>query len=220
MVLPLMALVFALVFGVLGLVFLSQAREMARDGVEGVATVTGREIRTRSDRDGSDRTEYLVGFQFRPTSDQLVTQRAPVSRRLYDRISEGQEIGIRYLPRDPARAEIEPRGMVLPVVFLLVAAGALAAGLALAGVTVRRKASLLRAARRGEVREARVTGHEATSVKVNGRVQYRFHWVDAAGAAGVSAMNPLRDLPAVGAVVAVYVDPRTGRGWWDGDFQG
>lgn len=216
--LPLFSLVFALVFTTAGAVFLNEARRMARDGLDTVAVITHRNIRTSRDSDGNTRTHYRLHYIFNPTSDQHVEAAQDVSSRFYNSVQVGQEVPVRYLPYDPGRNALEPPGRVLPVVFLAIGLAASAITLSLVFVLGRNKLSLIRAARLGEVRQARVTGHEITNTQVNGRTQYRFGWLDAAGAEGRSAMTDYRELPEIDSVVAVYIDPRSGRGWWEGDF--
>lgn len=216
--LPLLPLAFALVFGTIGAVQVQKARLFAREGVDGSAQVVAREIRSRRDRDGNTTTERIVTYRFQSLSGETVQGVEAVSRGLYDSLAPGQPVAVRYLPGNPAVNTLEPGIGAFEVIILGVGLLALGIGGGLAAFLLRNKLSILRAARRGEVREARVTGHVVTGVKVNGRTQYRFRWVDAAGQEGESAMAALGDLPAEGAVVAVYVDPRTGRDWWEGDF--
>jgi hypothetical protein len=215
---PLFPLIFGLVFGTVGAVLLNQAAVLERDGVDAVAVITHRSIRTERDRDGNSQTRYRLHYSFSPTSDQTVEGVQDVGNRFYNSVQVGQEVSVRFLPRDPGVNALEPPGRVMPAIFLAIGLIAEAVALLLVWVLGRNKLSLIRAARQGEVREARVTGHEPTNTIVNGRTQYRFLWLDAVGAAGRSAMTDYRDLPAVDSVVTIYVDPRSGRGWWEGDF--
>ena len=101
--------------------------------------------------------------------------------------------------------------------FGVVGAIAGAVGIGLAGWMGLRKLSILRALRHGEVREARVTAVTEAKARINNKPQYVLEWVDAAGAAGRSMMTrdtKLAPYPP-GSVIVVYVDPVTGRGWWD-----
>lgn len=216
--LPLFSLVFAVPFTIVGVVFLTEARTLERDGIDTVAVITHRHIRSERDRDGNNRTRHMLHYIFNPTSDQHVEGVQDVSRRFYNSVQVGQQVAVRYLPYDPGRNALEPPGRLLPLVFLGFGLIAGAVTLALVWVLGRNKLSLIRAARQGEVRQARVTAHETTNTQVNGRTQYRFGWLDAAGAEGRSAMTDYRELPEIDSVVTVYVDPRTGRGWWEGDF--
>lgn len=215
---PLIPLIIGLVFALMGAVFLGQARELARDGVEGVAVVTNREIHTRTDSDGNRTTRYLVSYRFQPTSDQTVRGESSVGRAYYTGVIVGQEVPVRFLPRDPGVSELEPGGVILPVIFIGVGGVLVAIGLGLGWFMLGNKLSALRAARHGEVREAKVTGHVPTNTQINGQTQYRFEWVDAANQHGESTMMDFGALPAPGAVLRVYIDPRSGRGWSEQDF--
>lgn len=215
---PLIPLMVALVTGFIGLGLWNSAHQMAREGVEAVAQVTDRRIRTTTDSDGNRTTRYIVSYAFRPSSDQRVEAEDAVSRDFYDGLEVGGPVSVRFLPSDPARSQLQPAGVAGPVALLIVAVVAAGIMVVLAWFFWGNKLSILRAARSGEVREARVTGSEATNVQVNGRTQYRVTWTDAAGQPGRSAMMDYQALPRAGEVLRIYVDPRTGRGWWENDF--
>jgi hypothetical protein len=94
----------------------------------------------------------------------------------------------------------------------------MAGGLGWAGFGAWRAASAVRAARGGEVREARVTAH-ARAGRRRGAPR-RLAWRDARGQRGQSrprSESALEPWP-VGSVVVVYADPLTGRGWWEEDL--
>lgn len=216
---PAIPLVVALVLGGFGWHNLKLAQVLELHGVEAVATITNREIRRSRDSEGRERTEYRVYYTFRPATGPAAEGRASVSRTTYNQLTPGTETPVRYVLHDPAISEIEIGGTLwLGRLFMLIAVPIGAVGLGLALWIGRRKVSLLRAARRGEVREARVTAHHLTNVQVNGRSQYRMTWLDAAGVEGQSGMHDLQDLPPEGSVIVVYVDPRSGRGWWEDEF--
>jgi hypothetical protein len=215
---PLVPLMFSLIFAGVGAAVLKSERALARNGADGVAQVISRDIMTRTDSDGSRVTTYLVGYRFNPTSDQTVQAESAVSRAYYTAVTIGAEVPVRFLPDDPATSALEPGGEILPMIFLAIGGVAMAVALGLGWYLAGGKLSLLRAARHGEVREAQVIGHQPTTTEVNGRPQYRFDWIDAARQSGVSAMMDLDALPRPGAVVRVYIDPRTGRGWSEFDF--
>lgn len=88
-------------------------------------------------------------------------------------------------------------------------------GAIMAGLRWRDTASMWRAARRGEVRQAVVTGHEATRWHSGGFFLRRLTWQDAVGARG--HWGPARGdtLPDKGTRIIVYADPVTGRTWWE-----
>lgn len=88
-------------------------------------------------------------------------------------------------------------------------------GMIIAGLRWRGMASMWRAARSGEVRQAVVTSHSETDWRSNGFPLRRMNWQDAIGAPG--SWGPARGdtLPRTGTKIIVYADPRTGRTWWE-----
>ncbi|TVS00521.1 MAG: hypothetical protein EA407_14530 [Rhodobacteraceae bacterium] len=102
-------------------------------------------------------------------------------------------------------------------IFTSVGALIVLVGLGLGGWMVGRKLSVLRALREGEIREARVTGIRETNVRKNKVRQYVLDWVDASGTPGSSMMDRFDRLAdhSDGSVITVYIDPKTGRGWWE-----
>ncbi|MCC5970525.1 MAG: DUF3592 domain-containing protein [Pararhodobacter sp.] len=213
---PFVPLFMALIFGSVALHLSRTAELLEVYGVEAVATVIDRDIRRTRDSDGHTRTEYRLTYRFQPASGPAVTTRASVSAATYGALPPGSETPVRYVGHDPAVNEIEPGNAALTGwIFMLFAVLFGAVGLGLTIWIGRRKASLLRAALYGEVRQARVTGRDVTNTRINGRSQYRLTWQDAAGSQGRSGLFALPDLPAEGTVIVVYVDGRTGRGWWE-----
>lgn len=198
---------------------LRQAERMDLHGAEAVAQVIDRDIRTRRDSEGRTTTEYRIEYRFQPSSGDPITTRRTVSRPVYEAQPPGSELPVRYLVHDPGINVIDPgqarrTGRLLSLIALPFAL----AGLVATVLIGRRKLTLLRAAWYGEVRQARVEEVEATNLQVNGRTQYRLRWHDAAGQEGRSGARDYNDLPAVGSVIVIYVDPRSGRGWWEEDF--
>lgn len=216
---PLVPLLIATVFGTVAWWQAGQARLLERHGIDTQATVTDRETRTRRNEDGEERTEYLLSYRFDAGLGEAVTGRQAVDRALYLETGIGAQIPLRYVAHLPDIHEIESgESRFLSLIFGFFALLFGAVGLGLGLWMVRRKASLIRAVRDGEVREARVLGHQASSITVNDHRLMQAQWRDAAGATGVTTAARGETLPAVGAVIVVYVDPVSGRGWWEGDF--
>lgn len=216
---PLLPLAITIGLSLFALHELRKADRLDLHGAEAVAQVIARDIRTSRDRDGRTQTEYRVEYRFQPSSGDAVTTRRSVNRATYNAVAPGDEIPVRYVLHDPQINEIEP-GQSRRIGRILAAIAVpfgLCALVALIWVG-RRKARLFRAVWLGEVRQARITEHEVLNVQVNGRTQYRLHWLDAAGQSGRSGMHDYHDLPAVGEVIVVYVDPRSGLGWWEADI--
>lgn len=78
--------------------------------------------------------------------------------------------------------------------------------------------SMWRAANRGEVRQARVTGSRETAFSSNGLQLRCLTWRDARGATGESRPARPDRLPQTGRTIVVYVDPSSERGWWEEDL--
>lgn len=217
--LPLVPLLFAAVFGTIAWYQAGQAQLLDRHGVETFATVTDRQTRTQRNSDGDERTEYLLSYRFDAGLGEVITGRQSVDRALYLATAVGDQIPLRYVAHHPDIHEIESgESRFLSLIFGAFAALFGAVGLGLGLWMVRRKASLIRAARDGEVRQAEVLGHQASSITVNDRPLMQARWRDAAGETGVTSAGRTETLPPVGAVIVVYIDPISGRGWWEGDF--
>jgi len=217
--LPVIPLLVAAVLGAFALHELRTAELLDIYGIEAVATVVDRDIRRTRDSEGRTRTEYRILYRFQPATGPEITTRRSVSRTRYEAAPAGSEITVRYVGHDPTVNEIEAGSAAWTGwILALVAAPFAAVGLGLTVWIGRRKASLFRAARNGEVRQARVTGHLVSNTQVNGRTQYRMTWVDAGGTHGQSGLFGHERLPPEGSVIVVYVDGRTGRSWWEEEF--
>ena len=214
--LPMLPLLMAVMLGIFSWHQFRTAELLEVYGTEGIATVIDREIVRTRDNEGRTRTQYYISYRFQPTTGPEVSARRAVSRATYDALPLDAGVPVRYVEHDPDVNEIEPGSADSAArVLALIATIAAIVGLGLAVWIGRRKASLFRAARYGEVRQARVTGHIETNTRVNGRRQYRMAWVDALGQQGQSGMFRHEKLLPTGSVIVVYVDGKTGRGWWE-----
>ena len=211
-------LLFAGIFGTFGLLELQKSILIAREGVVIEGIVVQKWI-DRTQRDGREELTHRIRYEYTPPErGTVLTRTENVSEQRYRRERVGGPIDVHYAWSSPDKATLDPKrdrfGAVLFSFFGLIAA-IVALGMAI--WMVGRKLSAIRALRWGEVRQARVTGHRQTNTQVNKVWQYQLEWVDAAGTTGRSLMAPLAKLQAypVGSVIVVYVDPKTGRGWWD-----
>lgn len=212
-------LAFALVFGGVAISMGAQAALLAREGVIGEAEVLARQIERRRDSDGRETVSYYLTYTYLPEGRaEPIEKRQGVSRTLYDQVREGQIIPVTYAWTRPERATLDPAhdrfGVIL---FGSIGGIGMLVSLGLGGWMLSRKMSVLRALRHGEVREARVTGLRRSNVAKNKVPQYMLDWVDAAGQTGTSMMDSQTRLQAhpIGSVIVVYIDPKTGRGWWE-----
>ncbi len=212
-------LFFALVFGTVGISMAREAALLAREGVVTEALVLEKQIERRRSSDGNDSTSYFLRYTYRPEERaEPVTRRQGVSRTFHDRVQVGDQIPVTYAWSRPERASVDVAHDRLGA-WIFGGFGTLAALVALGLGTwmIGRKLSILRALRHGEVRQARVSEIRATNVQKNKRTQYVLHWTDAKGNEGKSMMADFSRLAAhpAGSVIVVYVDPKTGRGWWE-----
>lgn len=198
----------------------SQAKLLESHGLIGEATVIGKQTVVRRDSDNNRSTTYYVTYSF-DTRTESHERRDSVGRRFYDRVVAGQVIPVRYVEHDPSIAEIEIGATSRSAGWMRFAAGlVLMVGLGLAWVFWRRIGGIMRAALRGEVREARVTAHLDTNVRINRQPRYKLQWRDARGETGSGGLLPASALQALplGSVIRVYADPKTGRTWWEEDL--
>ena len=214
-------LLFAVSFGGVGLYTFQQAQLLDRYGIDGIATIEDKYTRTGRDSDGRTTVTYYLSYTFRPEGGSPLSDTESVQRSFYNQVRAGDEVPIRYVSHRPEVNEIEPGANRL-IGWIFGGVGLIAAivTVGLAWWMWKRKLSVLRAATKGEVRQARVTGMRQTNVQKNNRQMYVLQWVDASGQEGESRMythDALSDYPA-GSVIVVYVDPKTGRGWWEEDF--
>lgn len=212
-------LLVTLVFGALALQHGARIQGLWREGVVVDALVLEREIIRQRDSDGKETLRYFLRYSYVPAWQVTAReQRQAVSRRLYDATHEGQIIPATHALSQPERVSVDLDhdrfGMIM---LTLISTVALCVTVGLGWWLLGRKFSAIRALRYGEVRQARVTALQRTNTTINNRPQYRLTWRDAAGQDGQSMMgdyDSLSKLP-IGSVIIVYIDPRTGTGWWE-----
>jgi hypothetical protein len=129
----------------------------------------------------------------------------------YDRFLPGTRVLIRIIRDDP---DTHTLALAAPVLdnWHLRSLATIAGALALIALVASwaEASSRWRAARSGIGRAVTVTGHRRV---FGGRLA--FGWVDADGGKGWSAGLPKRQVPPVGAVLLMRVDPDNGHIWWD-----
>jgi len=210
--------ILSVVFGVGGLMALQSAQQLSAHGIDGTAVVTGKDVRESRDSEGRRSYTYYLSYDWALQGGGAHSGRSDVSRSRYNATAIGDRIPIVYVQHDPDIHEVEPgSNATIALLFLGVEAVTLLVLGGLGMFLYRRIAAQLRAGRNGEVREARVLSFEETNTTVNRHRMWRMHWRDATGALGQSGMmrrDRFDDFPE-GSVIVVYVDPVTGRGFWE-----
>ena len=208
--------VFALIGGIAGPITLRDAALLARDGVVTQAVVTEHSISTSQRRNGGTSRTYNLTVRFSAQNGQTYTARHGVSEVEYNRNAVGSTLPIRYVASDPEMNELH-EGASSTSGWLLAGMGGIGAvGLLLSLlVLMRGTGSQRRAARDGERRMARVVSVVQPSKKA--KAWRTVDWSDGAQT-GRMQQIPAAQAPAVGTEIAVFIDPRTGRGWWEGEY--
>ena len=212
------------IFAVIGLGFatfggwyLYEAVALDRSGETASGTVTGHHISTSHGSRGGTTRFYRLEVTFRDSNGATHADDFTVSRGFFNVYAGASAIRVRYVPDRPWIAEIESgrdrqQGMIAGGFGAALLFGALIS----LGIALRQAASRKRALIDGVARQA-----EVTAVRPYGKRNAksgRLHWRDASGATGITAHGKLASFPAVGASVTVFIDPRTGRGYWAGEY--
>lgn len=191
------------------------AQRLAREGVQATATVTDRQITERRRTNGTRFETYAVTLAFTTAEGTPTEARSQVDRARYETLTLGTPLALTYAASDPALIELEPgatarRAAAIGALALLPLVMALVCGI----WGLRENAAMARAARMGEARVGRVSGHKPVGRRGQ---RARITW-QAGELSGRSLSRRSAQLPPVGRALNVYIDPRTGRGWWEGDY--
>lgn len=192
---------------------------LERHGITVRGQVIEQQIIRRRTQDGANSADHYLIYSFRTLAGEEGRGRGAVSVSRFNSSPIGTPLDVTYAEVDPTVSTLDPGAPRLSA--LAFALGGAVAGIGagvLGWVMWRQKRSALRAARRGEVRQARVRALSPGSLRVRGEQYYQMDWIDAAGQSGQSRNHPLARLPERDAVIVVYVDPETGRGWWENDL--
>ncbi len=215
----------ALVIGVVALVALTvfSSRELRlhaaleAQGVDVMARVIETERKVVRSSDGGSKTEYYGRFSYELRREGTLTVRRKISRSLYNRLEQGQEVPARVVPGRAGRIELT-RGEFRQAGRMLQWA-ALAVGLAMLAwlwFGGRKVVSALLARRVG--RSVQVTVKEVRRFKSKNTSKYALVWSDEQGREGMSLRSGVDRFAnyAPGDPVEVFVCP-DGRVWWVGD---
>ncbi len=214
-----LAIVFILLSGIFapfGYLELRDGRLLAREGVDTQGSVVDRVTESRRRSSGGTSHSYYITVRFPGSDGRNHSARHSVSVAEYNRLSLGSVVPIRYAASDPGVTEMEAGDSAGTGRMLLGLAGLGAlGGLASLVFLGRGVAAQRRAATEGERRMVPVTGHKRSGKK-NSRY-FQVEWNDGGQTRRTAAVREDR-LPAIGSDIAVYLDPRSGRGWWEGEY--
>lgn len=181
-------------------------------------TIVAMQVLPPSPYDGA---AHMVTYTWRDADGVLQTDTEEVSPDIYAGLQVGSRVhtSVEQTRSRTVLPETQDTGGDTPLRVMQAIMGL--AGLAGAAcvLTVGRGVlSAIRAARDGEIREARVTAHHDANFHVNRVGMFRAEWTDATGQSGRSRLRAQAALPPPGSVIVVCADPRTGRTWWTGDI--
>lgn len=214
--LALVCFIGALIFTPLAVIENRDARLLASEGVDTTGTVVGRETTTQRNSSGSIRRNYYLLVEFTLPAGSNIRYRRAVSQSVHDATAEGSRVPVRYAASNPNVAESVAGETARGARWLVWLAVALGVGtLACLWALRRGIAAQKRAARDGERRTARVLAHHKIG-KARSK-SYSVEWDDGVKVQRTTAFNESQ-LPPVGSEIVVYVDPRSGKGWWEREF--
>lgn len=195
---------------------MKDAALLARDGIDTRGVVIDRHVTTNRRNTGATTETYYLTLRFTDAQDQTRTAHHSVSHRVYDDTHIGTAMAMRYAASDPTVTEFEAgKTRSYSALFGTIGAVSAVASVIFAWVLVASLRSQRRAAQIGERRMAKVTELVRNDKKHS--KYYFVHW-QAGDLSGNSTPQHLTRLPALGDEIPVYIDPRNGRGWWEGEY--
>lgn len=219
-------LVIALIAGGISGFHLLRLQAFEAQGVEATAVIEDRRVVAhRTTRDGQTRTRrsFYVDYEYQTREGEVLTGTNQVGRGFYSDVNAGDRVTVTYMPDDPRLVELDSGRSFTKVLFFGVPALLSAAVAAFVGWRFwRRTAAMLRAGRRGERRNAKVTEHVGSKAKVGDDPMFwRLRWRDHAGVEGQSLSHDgmaLERWAPRGSEIAVHVDPVTRQAFWERDI--
>ena len=175
-----------------------ERRLLREQGVEAPGVVT------RLRRTGGEHPELRVYYRF-TSRGETYTGRANAPRRLWDKMKEGSELPIRFLPADPAVNNPAGWGRsVLPIWAAVLCAATLALAGCLVMLKIRREVHLLS---EGRAAPAVVTRLKKIHYEHQHGTEVFYEFLLLNGSATTGKYGPVRRPPAVGATLSVVYDP-------------
>ncbi|WP_323022412.1 DUF3592 domain-containing protein [Pararhodobacter sp.] len=195
---------------------LREAALLANEGVDTTGVVIDRSTSVTRRSNGSTSRNYNLVIRFTGPDGAPVEVNRSVSAGLYEANRTGSTLPVRYARSHPTTIELVlgQTGRTGKIVGYIAIGFGVALLISLL-VLLRGAGAQRRAAQEGERRMATVTDHKRIGKAKSNR--WTFGW-EAGTTRGRSGQVTTEALPDIGEPVAVYVDPRSGRGWWEGDY--
>lgn len=204
-----------LIFLTVAMVFSRSAGRLEAEGADATATVIDRRMR----KSGNDSTDYLIRYSFNVGS-RTVEAEQEVSLTFYRDLVAGQTVPVRYWTADPSLSEIEAgAASAASLIGWIGAALSALVALVLGRIATRRALHGHWLIRHGVRRQATITDHRVTNVRINDIQQWQAVWREPDGREGSTRMARREDLPAEGAQITLLVDPNGHHpSLWEGDL--
>ena len=220
-------LVIALIAGTLALVQSQRQQTFQTEGVETEARIlnTRERVRRTTSSDGSPRRErsYFADYEFESADGTTHQGEERVTASFYRNTNRGDTVPIRYMPDNPDQVSLDPSyqgGLIRALVIVTL----IALGISAYAIPRywRRTAAMLRAAREGAARQAKVQDYLPSRARIGDEpASWRLHWRDETGAEGESLNQGRMWLMAharVGDTITVMVDPVSEQAFWERDL--
>jgi hypothetical protein len=192
---------------------------LARDGIDARGDVLEIRGRWASSRRTAFWWRYSVLVRYHPEGASApLTRRKYISRLYHDNLRVGGTVRLRYSAKAPSIVSVDPhRDATMRGWLNGLTAATISAALVLAGWMLWHRAPRIRALRHGMLRKATVTGLLPTERHRNRGRLHVLEWMDSEGQSGQSLPDERHRLARfkIGSTISVYIDPQTGRGWWD-----
>ncbi len=190
---------------------------LATEGIDTAGVIVERTSAMVNSHNGRRERSHILIIHYSDTTGQVHVARQSVNKPHFDATAVGDTVALRYVRSSPTIIEYEA-GSTLSDGAFIVGFAAVVAALGVVALFVWRRtlAAMRRAAQTGERRLARVLSHHRRGAKWSGR--YYAKWeLDGGRTRKTKAVSQAR-LPAIGTLIAVYFDAKSGRGWWEGEF--
>ncbi|WP_291833578.1 DUF3592 domain-containing protein [Limimaricola sp.] len=209
------ALAMGVAFGAVAVTQRTFAQDLDRDGVKVMGTLSDLTSTSRTNRTPT----YTAHYYFQTPDENIVSASQTIGYEDYYALQKGAPIEVTYLPADPAKSEVvRGRTGFNGWILMLISAVFLAGGVVWGWVQWGRSKIEVALREHGEVRRAQVVAHEVKGKTNDKPTSWVALWRDETGAEGKTLVHKAKTLPAIGAALTVYADPKGGaKAVWEGD---